>query len=152
MNLSTYINQIVLLLILAVAGWLGVQVRNLYRRYVTSEIKQAVCRTAVRFVEQVYKDLHGREKLEQAMRRASEMLAEYGIDISKNELVSLLEAAVNEFNNAFHKSYLQTEDPTFAYYGKHSATLKPQTEDPEQDEDPAATEENEDLLVYKIHN
>lgn len=98
-----YLIQIVLAIFLAVAAYLGVQARNLYNKYVTTEIKQAVCRTAVRFVEQVYKDIHGQEKLAQAMQRASAMLAEYGITISDTELIALLEAAVNEFNNAFNK-------------------------------------------------
>ena len=101
---NTYLNQILLALLLALAGWLGVQIKNLYRKYVNTEIKQAVCRTAVRFVEQVYKDIHGPEKLAQAMKRASEMLAEYGITITEYELVSLLEASVNEFNNAFNRN------------------------------------------------
>lgn len=101
---SSYLNQILLALLLALACWLGVQIKNLYRKYVNTEIKQAVCRTAVRFVEQVYKDIHGPEKLAQAMKRASEMLAEYGITITEYELVSLLEAAVNEFNNAFNRN------------------------------------------------
>jgi len=101
---NSYLNQILLALLLAMACWLGVQIKNLYRKYVNTEIKQAVCKTAVRFVEQVYKDIHGPEKLAQAMKRASEMLAEYGITITEYELVSLLEAAVNEFNNAFNRN------------------------------------------------
>jgi len=101
--LSGYLNQILLLLIVAIAGWLGVQAKNLYQKYVNTEVKQAVCRTAVRFVEQVYKDLHGPDKLKQAMKKASEMLAEYGIEISDAELIAMLEAAVNEFNNNFNK-------------------------------------------------
>lgn len=102
--INNYLQQIVLLLILALAGWLGAQAKNLYRKYVTTEIKQSVCRTVVRFVEQVYKDLHGPEKLAQAMQRASEILEEYGITISETELVAMIEAAVNEFNNAFAKA------------------------------------------------
>lgn len=102
--LNSYLTKILLLLLLALAGWLGGQVKNLYKTYVNTEIKQAVCRTAVRFVEQVYKDIHGPEKLMKAMQRASEMLAEYGITISDVELISMLEAAVNEFNNSFHKN------------------------------------------------
>ena len=88
--ISQYLNQIILLLILALATTLGTQARNLYRKYVTTEIKQSVCRTAVRFVEQVYIDLHGPEKLAQAMIRASEMLKEYGIEISDAETFALL--------------------------------------------------------------
>lgn len=101
---SDYLTQVLLLLILALASFLGVQARNLYRKFVTTEIKQSVCRTAVRFVEQVYIDLHGPEKLAQAMLRASEILkSEYGIQISDSELIAMIEAAVNEFNNAFGK-------------------------------------------------
>ena len=102
--LSNYLTQILWAIFLAVAGFLGMQAKNLYKKYVTTEIKQAVCKTAVRFVEQVYKDIHGPEKLDAAMKRASEMLAEYGIVISEYELVSLFEAAVNEFNNIFSKN------------------------------------------------
>ena len=62
-----------------------------------------MCRTAVRFVEQVYRDIHGAEKLKKAMEKASEILAGYGITISDEELIAMLEAAVNEFNDSFHK-------------------------------------------------
>ena len=102
--LSGYINQLLLVIFLAIAAFLGTQVRNLYRKYVTTEIKQNVCRTVVRFVEQVYKDLHGQEKLRRAMAKASEILEQYGITITEDELVAMLEAAVNEFNNSFHNS------------------------------------------------
>ena len=101
---NSYLTQILLALLLALAGWLGVQIKNLYRKYVNTKIKQAVCKTAVLFVEQVYKDIHGPEKLAQAMKCASEMLAEYGITITEYELVSLLEAAVKEFINAFNRN------------------------------------------------
>lgn len=102
--LANYMSQIVLSLFLMLAAWLGVQAKNLYDKYVTTEIKQAVCRTAVRFVEQVYTDLHGREKLHKAMERASQILATYDIHISENELEAMLEAAVNEFNKSFKKT------------------------------------------------
>lgn len=113
-----YINQIMLLILLAVAGWLGAQAKNLYRKYITTEIKQSVCRTVVRFVEQVYKDLHGPEKLVQAMAKASEILQTYGITISETELVAMIEAAVNEFNNAFSKTDVQAS-------GKHEPDAAP---------------------------
>ena len=37
------------------------------------------------------------------MGRASKILEEYGISISEYELVSMIEAAVNEFNDNFNK-------------------------------------------------
>ena len=101
--LSNYLTQIMLMILLAFFGWLGVQAKNLYKKYAT-EIKQAVCKTVVRTVEQLYKDLHGEEKLHKAMGRASKILEEKGIHISEYELVSMIEAAVNEFNNNFNKN------------------------------------------------
>lgn len=103
---SGYLSQVILILLLALAAWLGTQAKNLYKKYVNTKMKQAVCRTAVRFVEQVYKDIHGPEKLKRAMIKASELLAEQGIDISDTELVAMIEAAVNEFNNNFNKNAL----------------------------------------------
>ena len=100
-TINQYLTQIILMFILALAAWIGGQVRSLYRKYVTTEIKQSVRRTVVRFVEQVYIDLHGPEKLAKAMLRASDILKEYGIEISDKELISMIEAAVNEFNNSF---------------------------------------------------
>lgn len=99
-----YIIQVAIIIVIAIATWLGTQAKNLYKKYITTEIKQSVARTVVRFVEQVYVDIHGAEKLEKAMEKASEILAEYGITISKSELIALIEAAVNEFNNAFNKN------------------------------------------------
>jgi hypothetical protein len=103
-NMKSYVYQIILMIVIALAGWLGVQIKNLYQKYVTTEIKQSVCRTVVRFVEQVYKDLHGKEKLRKAMERASQILATYDIHITEDELEAMLEAAVNEFNKSFQKT------------------------------------------------
>ena len=100
--MNNYITQIILIILLALASFFGAQIRTLYNRYVTTEIKQNVCKTAVLFVEQVYKDIHGREKLEKAMQKASELFAEYGIKVSDEELITMLEAAVREFINSFN--------------------------------------------------
>ena len=135
--LNQYINQIILMLILALAAWLGAQAKNLYRKYIDNEIKQNVCRTVVRFVEQVYIDLHGPEKLAQAMEKASEILEGYGITISESELIAMIEAAVNEFNNAFKKN---------AGQGNHlpgSAVTGPAAEDP----DPAPVPTAEEIIA-----
>lgn len=138
--MNNYLQQIVLLLILALAGWLGNQVKNLYKKYITTKIKQNICRTVVRFVEQVYQDLHGPEKLAQAMAKASEILEGYGITISESELVAMIEAAVNEFNNAFAK--------TAGGSGKHETgapAIAPAAEEPEPETAPTMEEIIADL-------
>ena len=77
--------------------------KRLYTKYVNDKIKQAVAKTVVQAVEQIYKDLHGEEKLNKALEAASEMLAEKGITITDLEMRMLLEAALAEFNRAFEK-------------------------------------------------
>lgn len=104
---AEFINQygleIMYLVITAVAGYLGIVIKNLCQKYINDKIKVTVAKNAVKFVEQVYKDLHGEEKLEEALIAASEMLTEKGIAVTSLELRVLVEAAVAEFNNAFHK-------------------------------------------------
>ena len=119
------IKELITTAVIALFGWLGLQAKNLYKKLITTKIAQDVCRTTVRYVEQVYKDLHGEEKLHKAMERAAEILASKGIYISENELESLLEAAVNEFNNSFTKT-----DPQVKARDKLEKTLnhpKPDT-------------------------
>ena len=99
-----YIAQVLGVILVAILGYLGLTAKRLYTKYINTEMKQAVCRTAVRFVEQVYQDIHGPDKLRAAMKKASELLAGYGISVTDDELVAMIEAAVNEFNNNFDKN------------------------------------------------
>ena len=138
--IQQYLTQIILTVFLALAAYLGAQAKNLWKKYVNTEIKQNVCRTVVRFVEQVYQDLHGPEKLSQAMAKASEILEGYGITISESELVAMIEAAVNEFNNAFAK--------TAGGSGKHETgapAIAAAAEDPEPEAAPTMEEIIADL-------
>lgn len=101
--MSNYIAQILGVVLVALLGYLGVKAKQLYTKYINTEMKMAICRTAVRFVEQVFRDIHGEEKLHEAMKKASELLAGYGITITEDELVTMIEAAVNEFSDNFNK-------------------------------------------------
>ena len=106
--ITEFINQygmeILYSIVVALAGYIGIVAKNLCTKYINDKTKTAVAKTAVQFVEQVYKDLHGEEKLNRALSAASEMLAEKGIAASDLELRYLIEAAVAEFNNAFNKN------------------------------------------------
>lgn len=102
--INTYGTEILYTIITAIAGYIGIVIKNLCTKYINDKTKAAVAKTAVQFVEQVYKDLHGEEKLDQALSAASEMLNEKGITVSELEMRVLIEAAVAEFNNAFIKT------------------------------------------------
>lgn len=96
--------QILYTIITAIAGYVGLVIKNLCTKYINDKTKQNVAKSAVQFVEQVYKDLHGEDKLSAALNAASEMLAEKGITITDLEMRVLIEAAVSEFNDAFNKT------------------------------------------------
>lgn len=106
MNLfKEFINEygvlILYTVITSIAGYIGLVLKNLYTKYVNDKIKKDVARTCVNAVEQIYKDLHGAEKLDMAISSASEMLAEKGIQISALELRMLIESALAELNKVF---------------------------------------------------
>ena len=54
--------------------------------------------TTVKYIEQIYKDVHGTEKLRKAKETMLTLLEEKGIKISDVELVILLESAVKDMN------------------------------------------------------
>ena len=101
---STYGAEILMAVLTAIAGYIGIVVKNLYTKYINDKTKESVVKTVVQGVEQIYKDLHGEEKLNMALSAASDMLVEKGITISDFELRMMIEASVAEFNKAFEKT------------------------------------------------
>lgn len=99
--INAYGTQLMYLAITAIAGYLGMVAKNLATKYLNDKTKRTIAKTVVQFVEQVYKDLHGEDKLNAALAAFSEMLAERGIHVSDLEMRVLLEAAIAEFNGAF---------------------------------------------------
>lgn len=84
----------------AIATVIVAQIKICYNKYVDNETKKDVASTTVKYVEQIYKDLHGEEKLEKAKESMSELLESKGIKISEIEMIMLLESAVKEMNYA----------------------------------------------------
>lgn len=101
--IEAYGMEILYALIMAVAGWVAVVAKNLATKYINDKIKESVAKTVVRAVEQIYKDLHGEDKLNKAIEYMAEMLTEKGITATELEVRVLLEDAVGEFNRVFNK-------------------------------------------------
>ena len=99
--LMQYFLKILGYILSAAAVWLGYELKKLAKKYVNTQTKKDVARTVVQAVEQMYKDLHGDEKLNKAMERASVMLEEQGVHVTALELRTLIEDAVGEFNGVF---------------------------------------------------
>ena len=100
--ISDYATTILYAIVTAVAGYIGIVVKNIYKKYCDNKTKKDVAKTVVGAVEQLYKDLHGQEKYDKAVEAMSEMLSEKGIAISDLEIKMLIEAAVSEFNNSLN--------------------------------------------------
>ena len=101
--IDAYGMEILMAIVTALGGYIGIAVKRLYEKYINTKEKESVVKTVVQGVEQMYKDLHGEDKLNQALTAASEMLTGKGISFTEFELRMLIEAAVGEFNEAFKK-------------------------------------------------
>lgn len=100
--IETYGMEILYTLITAVAGWLAIEVKKVVTKYINDKTKKTVAKTVVQAVEQIYKDLHGEDKLNKAIEYMAEMLTEKGITATELEVRVLLEDAVGEFNKVFN--------------------------------------------------
>ena len=75
-------------------GVLGAKLKSVYDTKIKTDTAKSVVDDVVKFVQQVYKDLDGPEKLQKALTEASTILNEKGISISDTELDMLIESAV----------------------------------------------------------
>jgi intergrase/recombinase len=103
----TFINEygttILYTILTALFGYFGIVAKKYFDKWFETKEKKEIAKEVVQFTEQVYKALHGEEKLMKAMEAMSQMLEEKGIHITELEMKVLLEAAVAEFNKAFEK-------------------------------------------------
>lgn len=76
----------------ALMAYLGTKI-NLYLK---SKKVDRIIPSVVKYVEQIYTDLHGDEKFEKAVIIATSLLKEQGITISKEELKVMIESACYE--------------------------------------------------------
>lgn len=96
--IQNYLLEILATVITAVASFVGLTIKNAYTKYINTQTKKEIVKDTVNYIEQVYKDIHGEEKLKKAKEKALEWLNEKGIKISDIELEILIESAVNGFN------------------------------------------------------
>lgn len=77
-----------------------------------NDTKRSIARTGIMFVEQVWKDIHCKKKLQRALEAAEVLLKKKGVPFDADEMMILIEVAVAEMNEVFHK-----ELPAPAIYG-----------------------------------
>ena len=80
-------------------GVLGTKIKQIYNEKAQNETVKVVVDNVVKWVQQVYYELEGPEKLQKALTGASTILGEKGITISETELDMLIESAVYGLKN-----------------------------------------------------
>ena len=96
--IQPYFLEIIAGILTAVATYIGSKIKKLYEEKVNTETKEKIVKTVVNAVEQLYKDLHGEEKLDKCLENIVEMFNEKGLTASELEIRMLIESAVNGFN------------------------------------------------------
>lgn len=100
--MKEFINQMIAdylpAILSAVLTFIVAQIRAKYNKYVDTQTKKDVASATVKYIEQVFDMLHGKEKLAKAKSTMESLLAEKGITIGDTEMVVLLESAVKEMN------------------------------------------------------
>lgn len=95
---TNYGTQLIGMILLAVFGCLAYAAKQIVRTYLNDETKLGIARTVVRFVEQVWTEIHGQDKLQKALETAESLLKKKGIPFDADEMMVLIEAAVQEMN------------------------------------------------------
>lgn len=86
-------------LLTALMAYLGTKINFYFKNKKVDRIIPSV----VKYVEQIYVDLHGEEKFEKAVIIATSLLKEQGITISKDELKVMIESACYELKVSLTK-------------------------------------------------
>lgn len=100
--LTDVLNEIIPVLItglVAIISYLGIAIKNKIAEKIDTETKKSVVQTTVKYVEQVYTDVHGDEKLQIAIQKAESLFNEKGIKIGCTELEMMIEEVVNNIKN-----------------------------------------------------
>lgn len=122
--INLYGMPVIGLILVGMFGALGL----LLGRFLKTEIKQIIARNAMLFVEQTFKDLHGEEKMLEALQAASRMLAKVKIKFDAAEMRDLIEAALGAFNNGVNKGagaqIVATEEKVEEYENAQGAPLE----------------------------
>lgn len=95
--LQTLTEALPAILNIVIVGIMGFLTKK-YKQYVNTDIKKSVIADTVKYIEQIYLDIHGDDKLNAAKEKALKLLEDKGINVSDSELTVLIESAVNSMN------------------------------------------------------
>lgn len=105
--ISQYLGEVLLTIFGAIGTAIATIVKNKYEEYINAKLEEKIDETkakvvteCVNAVEQVYKDLTGKEKFIKVVEYVDARLEQKGITISEVEIKMLAESAVYALNQA----------------------------------------------------
>ena len=101
--INMYGAEIIGTVLVTLFGAFGMIFKKMVAKYLDTDTKRTMAKLVVQFVEQTFKEMHGKDKLDAALVALSELLMEKNIKTTDYEMRVLIEAAVAEFNEAFKK-------------------------------------------------
>lgn len=99
--LHEYVLGVVCTLVCLGMAWIGAEAKKIAEKWLDTEEKRKAAKTSVLYVQQLYKDFAGPEKMNRALEIARELLEAKGIPFSRDEMAVMMEAAIAEFKGAF---------------------------------------------------
>ena len=132
--IQNYAGELIFTALTAIFAFLGTALKKVVEDSNEDKKKKEIITNVVKSVEQVYKNIHGTDKLKKAMDTASKMLAQKGISITDLELMVLIESALCEFNDAFNKA---------SWQDGIEETINAESEDADTEDDKLIEEDSE---------
>ena len=124
--LSEYGATLIYAIISAILGYIGIVAKSLLKRLANDKTKKNIVATCVRAVEQIFTDLHGKDKLDKCIEYVVSILEQKGINASSDEIYMLIESAVKDMNMSMKDVfYSQPETATLEVVETPETELEP---------------------------
>ena len=95
---SEFVNQYGLSIIhsvmVAIFSYVSLEIKKIYNKYTDERIKKDVVKMVCQAVDQLYPNMNGNDKLNEAINNTKQILSEKGINISDLELHMYIESTV----------------------------------------------------------
>lgn len=91
----------VITIVTAIFGYVAVAIKSKLSKKLDTDTKKEIVSETVKYVQQVYETLDGKEKLRKALDTSIEWLNEKGIKITEAEATILIESAIKGFKDGW---------------------------------------------------
>lgn len=95
--LSQYGISLMYMILTTLFSYIGLQIKNIYNKYLKDKIKLDVVKNCVKATEQCCKNLESSEKYNQAVTNITNILNSKKIKVSELEIKMMIEAVCHDF-------------------------------------------------------